>query len=286
MNYISRTAVYAVDGTYSYEHRSDATDSYSWAWTYITCTEEAVNGYADTWIRFEADFGHTQSYPVLSLGDDDDDDVGSFNWGYAWHVYYNDFEKRLRLACRNCNPNEDWPLDVMIPETWYHIRVEWGLPISGTDGYMHAWMGTAVVDDIKFVEATGLATDPVGGRHEQVAFGTGVGGWHYFHCDEKAVWTDDIEMSFCAADPTPTPQPAGDCKQYGHAAVLNVSDDECLAVLRFRTLPSYIPGGATVTRATLRIYGVAAEVPGETIFRTLENSSSVIFSLACRIIFC
>jgi len=259
-NYVTRTSTYAVDGTYSYEHRACASDSFSWAWTYITCTTESDYGYFDGWVRFEDDFGHAQQYPVFSLGDNDDDGVGSFNWGYAWDLYYDDLEKRIRLRCTNCNPNKDWAIDVMIPETWYHMRVEWGLPSGSSDGYMHAWM-----NDIKFVEATGLGTDAAGSDVDRVAFGAGVGGWHYFHCDEKAVWTDAIEVSFCAPDPTPTPAPPSDeCDQYGHAAVLNV-DDDCSTVLRFRAIPNYVPHDSVVTRATLFLYGISVEQEDATI---------------------
>ena len=177
-------------------------------------------------------------------------------------MYYHDFQKRLRLGCANCNPNQDWPLDVMIPETWYNLRVEWGLVPGSSDGYMHAWMAGN-----KFVEETGLSVDAAGSDVDSVAFGVGVGDWNYFWCDEKAVWTDAIEMSFCAPEPTPTPTPipgAGDCDQYGHAAVLNV-DNDCSAVLRFRAIPNYVPHDAVVTRATLHLYGISVEQVGATI---------------------
>jgi len=262
VNYVSRTMEYAQEGNYSYIHRCNATVSGSWAWTYITCTQVSAGyGYADAWVRFEADFGSSFNFPIMSAGDDNTVGGVPSVWEPAWNIYYDDVNKSLRLACASCNPNEDWLLDVMIPETWYHLRVEWGLPVSATNGYMHAWMG-----DTKFVEETGLTTDPAASDIDIKAFGIGVYNWSYFWCDEKAIWTDNIEASFCAPDPEPTPTPdaGGNCDQYGHAAVLNV-DDDCSTVLRFNYALNTIPHDATVTRATLNLYGVALEDIGATI---------------------
>jgi len=260
-NVVSRTSTYVQDGTYSYEHRCDASTGGSWAWTYITCTKQSEYGHADLYIRFEDDFGSGLTYAVMALGDNDTSGLGGFDWSSAWGVYYADYEKRLRLNCANCSPYQDWPLDVMIPEQWYNIRVEWGLPPGASNGYMRAWM-----DGNQFVDQSGLGVVAAGADVDPVAFGAGVGSWHYLHCDEKAVWIDNIDVSFCAPDPTPTPAPsvAEGCDQYGHAAVLNV-DDDCSSVLRFRAIPNEVPHDSVVTRATLFLYGVSVEQVGATI---------------------
>lgn len=267
---ITRTNTYVYEGNYSYGHYSGVIDI-----TRLDCTIPITQGVHDSYVLLPVDPGHAgeDQYSFLGAGDN----WGDLNWWGGWVIAFNFYAKRAYLVCQACDPNLLFWMGTIRPHVWHHYRVEWNLPPSteGT-GSIQAWM-----DDVLWVDESNIPMDdpwwfPWLGSYYNIIHGAaGVLGWHPAWGSGYSIYVDDVQIYPCDEpwpEPTPTPTPGvGDCWQYGHAAVLNVSDDECEAVLRFRTLPSYIPAGATVTRATLRIYGIAAEVLGETIYVTPLN---------------
>ena len=258
--FVTRTNTYVQEGSYSYQHNSDCGDSTCSAWTYITCTTEMTTGILDGYALWPLEPGHDgfQDHTFFSAGESTDPWV---LWDAAWSIYYDFGEKRARFFCGACEPHQDWPLGVVITDTWHHYRVEWDLPFDSVVGSIQVWH-----DDYLFIDESGLTTeDTIGDWATINSAGAGVLSWHFVYDDDYDIYIDSVEISSCDPTPTPTPSPSGDCEQYGHAAVLNV-DTDCSAVLRFRAIPNYVPFDATVQRATLHLWGAAAEVLGETIY--------------------
>jgi len=273
--YVTRTNDFVYAGGYAYEHYSACSTGTCWSYAYITCTVPMTQGVWDGWFLAEGDAdwppGHAgyDYHGFAAIGE-----ITGYGPPLAyvsgWAISYDNWEDRSILLCSNCVGSPEWGMGRIFTDTWHHYRVEWNLPYSSTNGTLKAWM-----DDHLYVDVAGLQTQTGGSYATMDTGGAGQLSWHKW-LGSATIHFDDVNIYPCDEPwPTPVPTPVpgvGDCQQYGHAAVLNVSDDECLAVLRFRTLPSYIPSGATVTRATLRIYGIAAEVPGETIYVTPLNA--------------
>lgn len=260
---VTRTTDHVHSGAYSYWHHQGGFPGKSYAWTSITCTQKITSGYFDLWVLFTGDVGMGDENVFASVG---------YWQARAWRdtvsLFYDHSEKVTRVNCDICYPSpRSWRLGQIITDTWHNFHVEWNTPFSSTTGSISGWQ-----DGHLYFEATGLTIQP-SPPWDMSNFGVGAQEWFtWSYVDDGQLYIDDVVFRSCLPPQPPPPPDPGVCKQYGHAAVLNVSDDECQAVLRFRTLPSYIPPGATVTRATLRIYGVAVEVPGETIYVTPLNA--------------
>lgn len=274
--YVTRTTAFVYEGTYSYEHFSQADAASCWSFTMISCTVPATHGYiqASVYISGNAEPG---VYPgSVAEYQHDMIAVGTFG-GYQavtdipiWYdylsIYFDYPEKRAYLECEVCDPTQRWPMGNVSADRWYQYAVGWNL----TEGMVGTGWITVTQDATTWVAATGLDTVSGAPYFAPTAIGVGVQHWHAAFSDFHYIYLDDISIYGCD-EPFPTPTPVPECAQYGHAAVLNV-DSNCEAVLRFRTMPSYIPGGAVVTRATLRVYGVASEELGETVYVTPLNA--------------
>lgn len=263
-------------GTYGYSHFSDCAHSTCWASTYITCSVPITAGYYGSWVRFHNLPGiGVLRYAIgvagefLSAGDGNVNAPADIE---AWTISYHSPSAKMAVTCWVCGDplGTDWLLDFPVMDTYQHYEVEWDLPCGSSSGMLRAWM-----DEILYVDETSLTTDACNPAYPDIDYAAaGIKDWHYWWGGGSTIWVDDVTIYPCdeaTPTPTPTPSPLDRCDQYGHSSVINI-DDDCQGVIRFRTLPYYIPGGAVISRATLQIYGVAAEELGETIYVTPLNA--------------
>jgi len=263
-SYVTRTNVQVHSGSYSYEHLGACPDSACWAATYISCSHPITAGWIQAYLMFDERPGSwvpVLDYPVMSAGELWNlDPIGDAE---GWTLYYDRATEIMRIRCNMCSPEQTWPLTGIALDNWHEFRVEWDLDCGQVGGQkLRAWQ-----DGILYVDENNLSTKGCEYTPSPMNYCVvGIKDWHYWWGRNIKLWVDDVVAFGCdEPPPTPTPEP-GACPNYGHAAVLNVSAD-CSTILRFHSFAE-VPGGANITAASVRVYGVAVENPGETVYVT------------------